>query len=594
MTSREVNGGETERIEGGVEPTAPDAPVEPADSVEVEEDEEPEVIIEHKGKLIHRYHEEKLAHGAGVNGAREMSAEEKKRFEELCEVCRSGDLDQVDKLVSYGVDVNAIDKFDCTPLILASLCGHEPVVKYLLEHGAVCDRDTFQGERCLYGALTDSIRRLLLRFDISKAVDEQQPFAAHISSLFSKPPVKVSDICFECDGEPFLLHRFVLAARSDYYARNLEERWPTSTRVKLTSAIDHQTFAYIVKYLYLYDQAIPTDRAALDKIVYAARKLQLVDLVAHLENSRAILSSDAATLSRARREQHQSEMWKARLQFEVFLEKHIFGRKVVLGPEDDDLSEQQLADLANKRTSADVILEVELGDGTMVYYPCHRSMLARSEYYQTMFSSPFSEGADGEEGWGNSRSLPIIQLPVDSVEVADIILRYFYTDKTDVPVSLAMEVLYAADLLLVERLKSFASISITNCGNDLPKGMDIFNILRAGWTLRLDRLEKYVAKYIADHFDYYINQQAFREIVVESAQRIKARQETDTIELIDDIRFYLAKKYGIIFEDDQDASSTAKIGRVYDDAFDISQYEREYNGTIDQIEDLLQDLQLDA
>lgn len=29
----------------------------------------------------------------------------------------------------------------------ASLCGHYDVVQLLLENGAVCERDTFQGER---------------------------------------------------------------------------------------------------------------------------------------------------------------------------------------------------------------------------------------------------------------------------------------------------------------------------------------------------------------------------------------------------------------------------------------------------------------
>ena len=78
-----------------------------------------------------------------------------------------------------GVNINAKDKDDYTPLILvsdvssitfssslslrrlepipvdnmvtvvkASLCGHFETVQLLLEAGALCERDTFQGERC--------------------------------------------------------------------------------------------------------------------------------------------------------------------------------------------------------------------------------------------------------------------------------------------------------------------------------------------------------------------------------------------------------------------------------------------------------------
>jgi ankyrin repeat and BTB/POZ domain-containing protein 1 len=65
---------------------------------------------------------------------------------------------------NYAVDVNQIDSYDYSALILASLCGHLDIVEYLLENGAVLERDTFVGERCLYGALNDEIRNTLLRY----------------------------------------------------------------------------------------------------------------------------------------------------------------------------------------------------------------------------------------------------------------------------------------------------------------------------------------------------------------------------------------------------------------------------------------------
>jgi len=112
-------------------------------------------------------------------------------FKRFCEACRRGDLKVCQEMITEGANINARDSFDYTPLILvskfpsaahcvtilgckpkntvgsafyhwavrreanstfdkASLCGHYEVVRLLLESGALCERDTFQGERyCL-------------------------------------------------------------------------------------------------------------------------------------------------------------------------------------------------------------------------------------------------------------------------------------------------------------------------------------------------------------------------------------------------------------------------------------------------------------
>lgn len=94
-------------------------------------------------------------------------------FRQLCAACRQGDLKVCQEKITEGVNVNARDHYDYTPLILvsplanrpsevrpcsnlatkiytphqASLCGHYEVAQLLLESGALCERDTFQGER---------------------------------------------------------------------------------------------------------------------------------------------------------------------------------------------------------------------------------------------------------------------------------------------------------------------------------------------------------------------------------------------------------------------------------------------------------------
>lgn len=62
-----------------------------------------------------------------------------------------------------GADVNAYDEWQCQPLFYACLCGHEDVLRLLLRAGAACERNTWDGERCLYACLNAACRSTLQR-----------------------------------------------------------------------------------------------------------------------------------------------------------------------------------------------------------------------------------------------------------------------------------------------------------------------------------------------------------------------------------------------------------------------------------------------
>lgn len=93
----------------------------------------------------------------------ENPLEDSAAFIALCNACRKGDARGVMAELNRGVNVNGRDNFDSSPLQLASLCGHYEIVQMLLENGAVCQRDTFQGERYSYlggqGGVTDRMWR---------------------------------------------------------------------------------------------------------------------------------------------------------------------------------------------------------------------------------------------------------------------------------------------------------------------------------------------------------------------------------------------------------------------------------------------------
>ncbi|KAI9879342.1 MAG: hypothetical protein M1830_008802 [Pleopsidium flavum] len=516
-------------------------------------------------------------------------------FGRLCEACRRGDLKVCQEMITEGVNINARDSFDYTPLILASLCGHYEVVQLLLESGALCERDTFQGERCLYNALNDRIRNLLLQYDYSKSTDPLQPLASHITSLLTRDHPQTSDIIVTTTQNSFRLHKFVLSARSPYFRRKLSTA-PDTTSWKLPPAIPPQAFEVAIRYIYLGE--LPndvgggpgtgfTENEVLEGIDKLSRQLEIRSLW------EGILEGGDRRLARQRRTE---EVEKGRDQLKAWYRDNVLRHKITT---DSSKAGHVRWDRANG-IFADVLLRAddavedsdpeETSSGTQTpplrrtlgplngipvgptsqasrspsrtrktrkstLFPVHRAMLLRSEFFLTMFSSSFREAQSTEH-------LQII--PIDCTpEVLEVVLTFLYTERADFSLDLAVNVLFAADLLFIEKLKVKAAVVISTLGNgtmsQIPtqqreageeqEAIDIYDVIRAGWLTRVPRLEEFAARYFAYRLESYIEEEDFAELIKESAARIRGRQETDSIELLDDIRYYLSERFRLRFED---------------------------------------------
>lgn len=464
----------------------------------------------------------------------------------------------------------------------ASLCGHYEVVQLLLESGALCERDTFQGERCLYNALNDKIRKLLLSYDYSKSTDPLQPFAAHITSLLFRDTPKTSDIVITTAAESFHLHKFILSSRSPYFSKKLAVT-PATTQWKLPSMIPPQAFGIALKYVYLGE--IPADVGGgpgsgfsedevLEGIDKISEKLEMRNLWT------AILESSDRRLARQRRTE---EVDKGRNQLEAWFRENVLKHKVSINisKADDVKWDRDNAIFADVLLRADepetgheseepatdsqvIMMGENLGDlkgipvgpipqgsrspsraraaRKCILFPVHRAMLLRSDFFLAMFSSAFREAQDTEH-------LQIVTIDC-SPDVLEVILKFLYTEKADIPLELAVDVLLAADLLFIERLKLKAAVVLSTLGNgSIPQKssqqgatdlepeeevIDIYDVVRAGWFTRVPRLEEFAARYFAYRLENYIEEPEFADLIHESASRIQGRQETDSIELLDE------------------------------------------------------------
>lgn len=488
-----------------------------------------------------------------------------------------------------------------TPQGKASLCGHFEVVQLLLESGALCERDTFQGERCLYNALNDRIRNLLLSYDYSKSTDPLQPFASHIISLLTREHPQTSDILVNGAGETFHLHKFILSARSPYFSKKLQNA-PDTTSWRLPPAIPPQAFGIAIRHIYLGE--VPNDVGggpgtgfSEDEVLEGIDKLSKQLEIRSLWD--AIIGGNDRRLARQRR---TDEVDKGRNQVDTWFADNVLKHRVTI----DTTKASNVRWDRNNGIFADVLLRADdpedaaetgptVNEGLpqamrrtlepqngipvgpvsqasrspsrsrsprkSVLFPVHRAMIIRSELFLTMFSSAFREAQDTEH-------LQIV--PIDcSPKVLEVVLQFLYTEKTDIPLELAIDVLFAADLLLIERLKLKAAVVISTLGNGSMSHIaarldsfenhvadhaeqdeiDIYDVVRAGWLTRVPRLEDFGARYFAYRLESYIDEVEFADLVRESAHRIKGRQETDTIELLDDIRYYLSERFRLRFED---------------------------------------------
>lgn len=442
--------------------------------------------------------------------------------------------------------------------------------------------------------MNDKIRNLLLSYDYSKSTDPLQPWSSHITSLLTREIPKTADITLTSGPNELHLHKFLLSSRTPYFRKKLADA-PETKHWKVSHIIPDEAFQLVARYLYLgelpRDVVNPRTSTTEEEIFKGIDKISKQLEVEKLWE--AMLSLDDRRLARQR---YQDEVDRAQVQVETFFRDSILGHKMVVdtkkvndikwkrdnsifadcllrADEDDEEfeaqgDEQDEALIGPNGIPIGPASEEVTASGTSkkpkksVVYPVHRAMLIRSPYFEAMFSNEFLEAQETEH-------LHIVKVDC-TPDVLEIILTFMYTEKADVPLDLALELLYTADMLLMDKLKTKAAVAISTLGsatsnilvdrthtNDPDvetqqvemEPIDIYDVMHAAWDLRVQRLEEFGARYLAYRLEDYIDEPEFADLIQESASRIKKREETDTIELLDDIRYYLSERFRLRFED---------------------------------------------
>lgn len=532
-----------------------------------------------------------------------------KQFEELCFACRIGDLPNVDRLIVAGVNLNAVDKFDNSPLFLASLCGHEEVVRLLLKSGTICDRDRYEGARCIYGALTDSIRDLLLTYDISKAINMNQPFATHISSLLNKDSnfgtfdvilqkftdrvsgsliskykgnENIGDSLFSIKA-----HRYMIQARCPKFFDVICKQQLNDSVMKIRDDIPIYALKFLLKFIYLIPVLHTIKHTYYHVLIEIASILELEDLLDFLNKVKYV--TDPSEKSALMLKYQYIFTSSAKKQLSNFVKCHIIHNAILIP---NELTPELLRHLISCSALPDILIRIKDNNGIQKIYPCHLSILIRSDYFRGMFIDPFEEFTSYFTSKNNNiypdLNMQILDIPAYDPDIFEMVLRYLYYDESNLPWNYALGVISLSDFLLIDRLKSIA-ITVIIQSQEILEQYSIFAILYFAWSNRLERLEQYVAKMVADNLKNFCQKKEFKQAIVKSSERIVERQKTDTIEFVDDIRYFLLKKYNLEPENHQFVEEGACNGSMITE----SEYS-EYMNDITLINNILDDLGLYA
>lgn len=441
---------------------------------------------------------------------------------DLFSSCKKGDIYRVRYLVEQrDVELNVRDKWDSTPLYYACLCGHEELVQYLLASGAKCEANTFDAERCMYGSLSDSIRRLLKEYKcVSVGAMQRDDFNYFLHMIFEQG--QYSDVKFLVHGQTFPAHRCILSARSEYFTEMFESKWKGKSLINLKHPlINPSAFGAILQYFYTGRMDI--DISLVEDSRRLAKQCKMDDLIEDLEN-------------------------KCKQVYEFVSHKPGICVKVLsLEPHSGQLQEEmaQLADCA-------LPIELRVGFGELPFnrvdrfptYPdicfrvdgfhflCHKAFFCgRSDYFKALLEDHFSEG----EQLQSQPSTPVITLHNISHDIFIHVMYYIYTDHTQLTTDGVFDVLCVADMYLLPGLKRL-------CGKTLAKtlcGDNVLYMWKTAKLFRLSRLEDQCTEVMARIIEQLVEQPEFAEIIKEDAASLEKRHETDSVPLVDEIRYHI-------------------------------------------------------
>ena len=472
---------------------------------------------------------------------------------------RTGDVARAAYLLQVaGADPSSFDEWQCQPLFYASLCGHVEMLRLLLRSGARVERNTFDGERCLYAALNDACRTVLLKEGFGKGNVRADDAWLDVleNSYDNEEDVRFApwrEATFELEATSLHAHTSLLAARVPYLATRflsqLAERQPvTLSRARFPPELLSSLlrWAYTGRFACAVAQAEAAARllaqCGLPELADAVRAeaascppdtVQLAVEPARGVAKRELQSSllsllDAATDSEcsdtesadgrdSEEEEEEEEGAREKERLDAAARR---GRRRSLPP----------AQLEALRVGS---VRVRVG-GRKTFHVPPALLAPRSEYWAALFAR-----------WSGGQQTPPVEMGDVSVRAFRCMLRWAVTDELDatLPPSTLLELLSLSDRLLIEPLMARVALALVPAASRPGAAVPLLSLAdRSGPAAA--RLAAAAASQVALQLEALARDEGLRRCVAESAASVRDRQAADSIPVLDEIAAEVRRLHG--------------------------------------------------
>ncbi|EDV27386.1 uncharacterized protein TRIADDRAFT_20762 [Trichoplax adhaerens] len=422
--------------------------------------------------------------------------------EALFRSCRTGDISKIQYLFEYcDIEVNLRDAWDATPLYYACLCGHKEIVQILLANGAKCNATTFDGERCLYAALYDEIRNLLR---------SRRAITSHTMRR---------DAYHE-----FLRRYCILNNVFNAYISNVNLK-STTHCLKVNAAGAMRRHRMLILNLGYVDVLLE-EASSFSEL---AKQCGLQEL-----RNRLISESQLAikfSLSKSHSQVNMITIMEDEGQISVQNHMKILVNRLLPKEFRSDLDELfDNFEPLNSILRPDLIFCV----GGYKFYGHKVFFCERSDYFKALLLGNFAESIVSN----CSEEIPVINLNDCTPDIFSIVMVFIYAGDVKIPCDLTQEILYAADKYLIPGLKRHCcKVIIQNLQTD-----NVIQLLETARLLTMPKLELECTRFISKHLLEMVERDDFAKIIIDDATSIIQRQETDSIPIIDEVRYHLGEE----------------------------------------------------
>jgi len=292
------------------------------------------------------------------------------------------------------------------------------------------------------------------------------------------------------DNQTFKVHKFVLAARSEYLALQLCTRWKDTDCVKLKRISKEVMSAFLE---YLYTEALNISTVDFDGLCALAKQCGMSDLIESLEKERQM--SEGQNLDRITIHPKGIEAGSELL-------KAISKTYVCCIDKEDKVPE------ACKMYFTDVCLAVDAPNSTFQHrFYCHKALLCqRSEYFRAMLVGHFKESAE-----------KIVTLNDIEPEVMYMVIEYLYSnDVKKANAEKFVRLLEVGQAYLIDDLRKFSIVNLCRFISD----DSVIDLLRLSDMYSAVRLQDECLEYIEDQFDIMYKREDFTQFLKDGGESL--------------------------------------------------------------------------